>query len=130
MKDGMPSSEPEYTMLAPNTMAPELLVPKSTAPEPLVPDSMAPELLTPGSKMELALEEMVPKVASEKMVQDVDQDSMTPQDVAPCSSSSKKKGRRRGRRRKDHEEQQQKKPLACSNGGTTLRSNTIFWLLT
>jgi hypothetical protein len=41
---------------------------------------MAPKPLVPDSKMELALEEMAPKVVSEKMVQDVDLDSMMPQE--------------------------------------------------
>ena len=51
-----------------------------------MPDSMAPELLTSDSKMELVLEGMAPKVASEKTVQGVDLDSMTPQGVDLVSS--------------------------------------------
>jgi hypothetical protein len=62
------------------------LAPDSMAPEPLVPESLAPELLMPDSKMELVLEEMAPKVASEKTVQDIDPGSMTPQDVNLVSS--------------------------------------------
>ena len=73
--------------LAPDSMAPEPLVPESMASEPLVSESMAPELLMPDSRMEIALEEMAPKVALEKTVQDVDLDSMTPQDVNLVSSA-------------------------------------------
>jgi hypothetical protein len=55
--------------------------------ELLIPESLVSELLMLDSKMELTLEEMAAKVRSEKMVQDIDLGSMTPQDVNLISSA-------------------------------------------